>query len=90
MRERERGKTCKRNREGYIYTEREREKRDKERLGDRERESTHAYVHECVNMFVCMFVHTQACIHIPPRAASSSNLDSERSRAQQLERSIDQ
>jgi hypothetical protein len=31
-------KTCKQNREGYIYIEREKEKRDKERLGDRERE----------------------------------------------------
>ena len=90
MRERERGKTCKRNREGYIYTERERERREIKRDSEIERESTNAYVHECVNMFVCMFVHTQVCIHIPPRAASSSNLDSERSRAQQLERSIDQ
>jgi hypothetical protein len=31
-------KTGKQNREGYMYTEREKEKSDKERLGDRERE----------------------------------------------------
>jgi hypothetical protein len=50
-------KTCKQNKGGHIYTERERE-RDKERLGDRERGSTHEYVHECVKMFACMFGHT--------------------------------
>ena len=77
MREREtEGKTCKQNREEYIYTERERErrelKRDSEIERDRGRGSTHAYVHECVNMFVCVFcryiwyVSTFPFVLLPP------------------------
>ena len=81
--------------EGDIYILRERKKdKDKERLGDREREVVHihTYMNAQVNMFVCMFEHTFLCIHIPLLPASSSNLDFKRSRDRakdRLERSID-